>query len=474
MRLDRYQLLLPLAVGALVLPGCVLSPKGASQEQQRLDRAGEPYEAEVEKRQLPEIPSPATWADVLHRALLANGDVEASYFEWKAAMTQIPQVATWPNSMLAPSFSYMFSGEKMKSWDRTTLGLQFDPSENLEMPFKTSKRGDVALAKARAAGARFREAKFRLQRQVLQAFIDLALMQERIRVQRDNVSLLKLISDTAGDRVRAGGNQQDLLRAQTQYRLSENELANMESELRSMKAMLNGMLARDPTTPLELSPGLPPPRQLAVDDAKLIAVATSTNPQLERLAREVEGRKDAVELARMMYFPDINPMASFTGSVSQMAGAMVMLPTNAPRIRGMVDEARAMLRENQAMLRQTRSDRAAAFVAALVALRNAERQTRVFEETILPRAEQTLSSSRQAYTTATGSFIELIDAQRTLLDVRLLVVEARAEREKRLAELEELAGVDIETLATPTSATTTATTVPTTRPATTGPEATQP
>ena len=104
------------------------------------------------------------------------------------------------------------------------------------------------------------------------------------------------------------------------------------------------------------------------------------------------------------------------------------------------------------MLRQSRSDRAAAFVAALVGLRNAERQTRVFEETILLRAEQTLSSSRQAYSTGTGTFIELVDAQRTLLDVRLLIIEARAEREKRLAELEELAGVDIETLAAPTTA----------------------
>src|SRR6185503_3989396 len=231
-----------------------------------------------------------------------------------------------------------------------TATLQFDPSENLELPFKTSRRGQVAFASARAAGAKFREAKFRLQRQVLQGYTDLALMQERIRVQRDNVSLLKLLADTAADRVRAGANQQDLLRAQTQYRLNENELANMESELRSMKAMVNGMLARDPQAPLELPAGLPPPRQLAVDDAKLIAIATSANPQLERLAREAEGRKDALELARLMNIPDINPMAGFTGSVSQMVGAMVMLPTNTPRIRGMIDEARAMLQGSEAML----------------------------------------------------------------------------------------------------------------------------
>jgi outer membrane protein TolC len=442
---------LALSIAALV-SGCVLAPKETSAERRRLDHAGRTFQTSIEKRQVPDLPMPARWRDVLHRALLANGDLEAAYFQWNAAMAQIPQVASWPNSNLAPSFSYMFSDQNMKSWDRVTGTVQFDPAENLELPFKRSKRGQVALAQARAAGARFREAKFLLQRQVLQSYVDIALMQERVGIQRDNVSLLKLLADSAADRVRAGANQQDLLRAQTQYRLNENDLANMESQLRTMKATLNGMLARDPQAPLELPPGLPPPRQLAVDDSKLIAVATSANPQLERLAREVEGKQDALELARMMYIPDINPIAGFTGSVSQTLGAMVMLPTNVPRIRGMIDEARAMVQQSQAMLRQSRNDRAAAFVAALIALRNAERQTRVFEETILPRAEQTLASSRQAYATGTGTFIELIDAQRTLLDVRLLIAETRAEREKRLAELEELAGVDIETLAAPTSA----------------------
>ena len=446
---------LVMLLSALVLSGCVLAPKGAPSEQQRIEQAGRPFEPEINQRSLAEIPSPATWRDVLQRALLANGELEAAYFQWKGAMAQIPQVASWPNSNLSPSFSYLFSGGNMKAWDRTTLGLQFDPSENLELPVKTSKRGEIAFANARAAGAKFRETKFRIQRQVLDEYIDLTLMEQRIHVQQDNVALLKLLASTAADRVQAGANQQDLLRAQTQYRLGENELANMETEHHGMLARLNGMMARQPLAPLGLPPGLPPPRALAVDDARLIAAATAANPELEKLAHEVEGRNDAIELARMAYLPDINPTASFTGSLSQSLGAMVMLPTNVPRIRGMIDEARANFRGSQAMLRQTRSDRASAFVAALVALRNSERQTRVFEETILPRAEQTLASSRQAYTTATGTFIELIDAQRTLLDVRLLILEARAEREKRLAELEELAGVDIETLAGPTSAPTT-------------------
>jgi outer membrane protein TolC len=196
---------------------------------------------------------------------------------------------------------------------------------------------------------------------------------------------------------------------------------------------------------------LPAPRPVAADDARLIALAIDNNPELARLAHEVAGRADALELARMAYIPDINPMAGFTGSISQMIGAMVVLPTTLPEIRGKIDESRAMLRSSQAMLRQTRADRAAGFVAALYAMRSAERQGAVFTDAILPRAQQTLASMRQAYAAGTASFTDLIETQRTLLDVRLMIAEARIEREKRLAELEALAGIDIETLAPPST-----------------------
>jgi outer membrane protein TolC len=97
-------------------------------------------------------------------------------------------------------------------------------------------------------------------------------------------------------------------------------------------------------------------------------------------------------------------------------------------------------------------DRAAQFVSALYFMRNAERQAGLFQQRVLPAAEQALSSSRQAYAAGTVGFADLIDSQRTLLQVRLMIAEAKIERELRLAELEALAGVDVETLARPATA----------------------
>src|SRR5690242_1430162 len=99
-----HRFLVPLAVTRL-LGGCVLEPRGTKQEQSRLSEAGKAFEPTIDRRALPELPSPATWSDVLQRAFLSNGDLEAAYFQWKAALQRIPQVANYPNTNLAPSFS---------------------------------------------------------------------------------------------------------------------------------------------------------------------------------------------------------------------------------------------------------------------------------------------------------------------------------------------------------------------------------
>lgn len=262
------------------LSGCVLAPHGTRDEQAKLHTASPHFEPRIEARQIPELPAVATWQDVLSRAFLANGELESSYFEWKAAFTRIDQAATWPNSNMALSFGYLFSPGNMKAWDRTTIGAGFDPSMNLSLPVKTRTAGKVALDAAREAGDRFRAVKFDLQRRVLEAYLDLALIEELIRIERDNLTFLKLLSDSAADRAEAGGPMEDLLKALIESETAQNDLAGLEAKANSMRGMLNGMLGRDATTPLGLPPNLPAPRPVLADDAELIAMAVAQNPEL--------------------------------------------------------------------------------------------------------------------------------------------------------------------------------------------------
>jgi outer membrane protein TolC len=423
-----------------------LAPHGTRDEQEKLNTASPPFEPRIEARQIPEVPAIATWQDVLSRAFLANGELESSYFEWKAAFTRIDQVATWPNSNVALSFSYLFSPGNMKAWDRTTIGAGFDPSMNLSLPVKTRTAGKVALDAAREAGDKFRAVKFDLQRRVLEAYLDLALTEELILIERDNLTFLKLLSDSAANRAEAGGPMQDLFKALIESETAQNDLAGLEAKANSMRGELNAMIGREPSAPLVLPPALPASRPVLADDATLIAMAVAQNPELAALAQQVAGRRDAVELARLAYLPDVIPSASITGSVSQSLGAMLMVPTKLPAIRAAIDEAAAMTRSAEAMLRQTQRDRAARFVADLFLMRNAERETKLYRARVVPAARQLVSSSRNAYAAGTIVLADLIDSERMFISVRRMVAEAQIEREQRLAEIEALAGVDIETL----------------------------
>ncbi len=440
-------LTLPVALG-----GCALTPDGARDEKARLDAASSHFEAPVEARELPALASRASWRDVLHRAFLANGDLEAAYFKWKAAFIEIDKASAWPNSNVTLGYSYMFSPANMKAWDRTTLSTGFDPSMNLQLPIKPATAGKVALEAAREAGEGFRAAKFDLQQKVLDAYLDLALAEEKVRIQRDVVHLLDLASASASARAQVGESVPDALKARTEQELGKNNLHNLEAEVRSAKARLNGLLARNAQDPLSLPPQLPAPRPVLANDARLIAVAVDGNPELAALARQVAGRKDAIDLASLGYLPDFSPSFSLTGSLSQSLGAMAMLPTTLPQIRATIDNAAAMERSSEALLRQTGKDRAASFVANLYLMRNAERQVALYRRSIVPLVRETLASSQQAYAAGQSPFVDLIDSIRTYDAIELMVAEARIEREKRLAELEALAGVDVETLGKPQTA----------------------
>jgi len=426
----------------LFLCGCALRPAGEKEERERLKEAGRPY---AEPLTVPPLPDQPTPEDCLRHAFLSNADLQARYWEWRAAIERVPQDSSWPP--VAISLMTMFSKEKMKLWDRTTLGITNDPTMMIPFPSKLSTAGRRALEEARAAGLRFEEAKFLLQGKVLSTYYDLALLGETIRIQEENVELLRAIARQSGVRVQTGAaTQQDLLKSQTELDLAENELASLRSQAAPLAARMNALIGRPATAPLPLPPSLPTPRPLPLADDQLIELGSERSPELGALARDVAGRKEALELAKQAYIPDFGLSASITGSVSQTLGGMLVLPTRLEAIRAGIEQARANIHAAEAARAQYQRDLAASFVLNLYVLRNDERQTALFEEVIIPRAQQTIKVAQSSYAAGRLTYADLLDAQRTLLNARLVAAQLRMEREKALAAIETWSAVDVEAM----------------------------
>ncbi|MCC6970619.1 MAG: TolC family protein [Phycisphaerales bacterium] len=442
----RFASILVCLVLGVGLSGCTLSPDGAQAERAKLDEAGLTLETPIERRSVPELPEAPSWRNVLRRAFLANGDLEAAYFQWKAAMQRVDAASAYPNANVSLGFDYMFSGDRMKSFDRATFSAGFDPEMNLTLPVKVEQEAKLALSEARAAGERFRVAKFELQRKVLRAWADYAVQSRVIELRRQDLALRRAMVEAAARSAGAGTPLREVQAADLELRMSENELLELRSQHEGARAALNALLGRDAGATLIVAGPMPQVRSLPADDAAMLRAAADVFPEVALMAREVEGRADALELARLRWIPDLSPTASITGTISQALGAMITLPTTASAIRAGIREAEANLRAAKALLRQRSSDRVAEYVALLVMYRDAQRQHEFLRASLLPAATRLAETDARAYEAGAGSFAQIIDSRRSILKVYELIAAAHAEMDKVVVEIECCLGIDIETL----------------------------
>jgi outer membrane protein TolC len=434
------------AILSIALGSCVLAPRAARDERLRAVRAGAAWTDPRAERALPSLPAVPSWEDVLRRALIANGDLEAAYHAWRAALARIDVAAAWPNTNTSLEYEYMFSDDNLKAWDRTTLRIGFDPMQNLSFPTKAMAAGRQALEEARAASARFVAAKLALQRRVLTAWWEVVLIAERMRLAGEQRMLLALARDLRLGTVGAGDGQAMLVEAEVATVRAEDDEATLAAALAAARARLNGLLVRPADAALGVPRSMPPPRTVPATDERLLAAWAGGNAELEAARHELAARREAVGRTRQEWIPDFNPFAGVTGDMAQLAGVAVSLPTRVTMIRGAIAEARAMEARAEASAVQREADVAADFVAALALMRDAERRRALWEEAVLPAAEQLVASVRAAYETGTADLPTLVAAEQSVVDAHEVIATARATREMRLAEVEELGGFDVETL----------------------------
>jgi outer membrane protein, heavy metal efflux system len=430
-------------VGALLLSLAACSgprPEGELAERRRSEEAGRAFETPHERRELPPLATRPALEDVLRYAFLSNADLERAWFEWRMALERIPQVTSLDDPRF--SFEYMFSKDMMSRWDRTTLGL----SQMVPFPGKLELAGRIALQAAIAAGHRFEDAKFSLQASVVSAWQDLAWVDRKIAIAERNLALLRDFADLTRSRIAVGkAAQSDASKIDLELGMAQNELATMRAERAPMLAMVNALLSRKSDAAIETRDGdaaaVAPP-----DDASLLALAAERNPELQALAAEVKGREDAWELARKAWLPDFELSLSIQGSVERVLMGALNVPLRVDRIQAGIAEAQAGTRAAQAALRARGDDLRARVVLQIFLARNGERQAGLLADSLLPRAGEIVEAVRAGYATGGASFLDLLDAQRSLLELESMRADVAAGRAKAVAALEAICALDFGTL----------------------------
>jgi outer membrane protein TolC len=228
--------------------------------------------------------------------------------------------------------------------------------------------------------------------------------------------------------------------------MARNDLGTRESQRPAAVARVNALLSRAQDAPLAPRPtGKLAP--VPADDARTVELVAERNSDVLGMAAEVRASEKGLDLARKRYLPDFEFAFSVTGTMERMLGAMLNVPLRVERIKAEIAEASAGVRAAQAAARARRDDVRAQTILQLYVARDSQRRLAALGGTLIPRAHEVVESVRAGYATGSGSFLELLDAQRALLELRMASAEAYASHESAVAALEALAALDFGTLA---------------------------
>jgi len=111
-------------------------------------------------------------------------------------------------------------------------------------------------------------------------------------------------------------------------------------------------------------------------------------------------------------------------------------------IEASIRQAEAELEASRAARRQAEVTTATQAVFTLYDLRNAERLATLFEESVIPRLEQTVELTRADYVAGRIALTDVLALQRAVIEARLMLATMQVEREKLLLEIERLAALE--------------------------------
>ncbi|MBM3335542.1 TolC family protein [Candidatus Sumerlaeota bacterium] len=431
----------------LLVSAChrVIVPKGEPVERAKAAEAEGVFAVAVNKRPLLNLTTSVTLPAVLEYAFNSNGDIEAAYREWRAAIERVPQAGALPDPRL--DFSVMFGPDNLKSFSSFVPGIRLMATQDFPARGKRAARAELALDEAQAAGERFRAAKYRLQKQVVQAYADAALNESLLRQTSETLRLLREAHEVALHRFHvmaekgAGEGLGDLRKIEVEIQTAESEQRSLHIERDKLAAQLNGILNRPPDAALGalVFPAIARP---GATDADLFARAVRHNPELAALRKEIEARGAAQALAELEKRPDYG-VGGGIESLSPALTAGLTLPVNRARIRAAIAEALAMRRAAESRLRAASSDVQARVVMALAGIRDAERILADYRGQIIPKTRELLQSQITTYGSGGGDLLDILDTQRLLVDFQRLILRAETDRLRLLAELEEAMGEDL-------------------------------
>jgi cobalt-zinc-cadmium efflux system outer membrane protein len=390
-----------------------------------------------------------TLRELVRDTLERNPTLATAIATARASLYEAPQVQALPDPMVGVT-GYVSSPETRVGPQR----LMATVSQRLPWFGKRSLREQAALHQSEALVSAVVAHRLGLVTEVRRLAYEIAFLDAYSKVVETDRDTLIHYEQLARARYASGvGIEQGVIKIQAEITKDDNRLLDIATRRATLEATLNALRDRPQESPIpEIA--LPAETRSAPPLEALRARALEARPELDAAEAGVARADTLVELARKDYKPDVTLGATYgllTGRTDLGAGLMppadngkdvfgISLSLNLPIKRGKLDAGLEEATERRLAAVERKRDVTTMIDRALgelvERLRLTGQQVRLFERVLIIQAEQSLQSAESGYAAGTLNSLDLLDAERVLLEVRTGTERARADHAVALARLE--------------------------------------
>jgi outer membrane protein, heavy metal efflux system len=284
------------------------------------------------------------------------------------------------------------------------------------------------------------------------AYFRLANAYAQLEVNRENIDLLKQFTDISRDKYKVGTHSEsDVLTAETALAKTEEDTADIQRQISEAQIELNRLMDRPPQAPLAHPAALTfQPLNLSLE--KIEGLAIAHRPELFIAQKKIEAAQARLDAARREWIPDPSFRVEadrYNGAgqaISEVnAGFSISLPWfNRAKYKAGIRENQKMLESAEYELKAARVDALSLVQNQFVEARTFHHHTELYQDKLLPLAEQTANAKRLGYQSDKENFLDLITAQQNVQEMQSMYWDHLMHYRIALAELESLVGTSLD------------------------------
>ncbi|KMQ49867.1 Heavy metal RND efflux outer membrane protein, CzcC family [Chitinispirillum alkaliphilum] len=393
-----------------------------------------PVYSENNKVAFSELPAGNSLGDYIQFALQNNPRISAADSDLESQRNQITIASSLPDPMAMSNFG--IEG-----------GYGIGVSQRIPFPTKILTERRAATQMLERQKARREQVRADIVSEVVEAYSKLYNAKRMYSILNDNLELLIFLEDNARIRYTVGGApQSQLVRIQVEMARAEDALQSNRQKIDSYRQKLAAVLDLEDVSLISVDTESEYVSGISGSDEEIVARILSKNFTLQIMESELEVAETMVSLARQQYLPDLEVGTEYMGGGgmdgSWSVGVKMTLPVWVRRNRAEVQQAS----EVKESVRKIRDDMAnqirAEAVSTVNDLRDSQRKMKLYTDVLIPQATQVVQLTQTDYQTGSSGIMELIDSQRTLLQLEEQLIAEQLRVKKAESELIRLTGVD--------------------------------